>query len=982
MLTLVLPRRLSQLANVLLIALFVGFSLTGTSVAASAACEAVNTDWGNFSVGDGDFQGNPENAYSGFDDGEIISFSATASGSFEDQEYSSLVILIDSEDYAEYYVSSGIEDPHTDSDTFAIGESNRLILFAYAPPGEGNYVSGTVECLAPAAPPAQPSITAVSIPNSPMKIGSTVTAIITVASSDDTFTLGSGSMIGGFPLSGLTRASDTTYMAQFTVTEGGGDVPAAADIPVSVTLVNSLGDTGDTYTTPIIGNNDSIDANRPELVSAEVNGVIITLTFNEQFTLDGVAGVAVRVDGNSVPAGLHMYGSPVVYLGLNEAVAAGQVVMLDYQAGGLTDLAGNAPNILDHPVINNTLSSNAALSGLAVSTGTLDPGFASGTTSYSAAVPSATATISITPTVADSGATITVDGATVVSGAASNPIDLNVGSNTITVVVTAASSVTRTYTVEVVRPAANVIVMDPADGSSLPTAMAGEDYGFAITSSGGVDPVFYETVDGSLPDGMILNVSTGRLTGPLESGTEGDYSFTIEARDGNDSTARATYILRVGEREATVPDHEITVPEGGMPANVDLTAGATGGPFWEAEIVSVDPASAGTAEVVDTLYAATGGGTPSQLYLKFTPNPAFSGKVRVRYRLLGALGASNVGTATYILSYDPAAVVDEIGGLVRGAVQARQNLIASTIKVPGLLERRRMQVASGPVSSSLSPSRDGLILNFAASLAQMNAATAAIDGQMAADVDASPFNVWVDGTFMVHNRVQNGNRWGSFGVVSAGADYLLNDKALVGLSFHYDRMSDPTDTGAQLTGDGWLAGPYASLEIRNGVFWDTSLLYGGSANTIDTALWDGAFDTRRWLFDTAISGRWQLDEATTLTPRLSAAYLNEQVLDYSVENGNGQGLAIDGFTVEQLRVSLGAEIARQFTLESGALFTPRLGVTGGFSGLEGSGAFGRISAGLSLQDPGAWTIDGDLLLNISGDGQISSGVKIGIGASF
>lgn len=51
----------------------------------------------------------------------------------------------------------------------------------------------------------------------------------------------------------------------------------------------------------------------------------------------------------------------------------------------------------------------------------------------------------------------------------------------------------------------------------------------------------------------------------------------------------------------------------------------------------------------------------------------------------------------------------------------------------------------------------------------------------------------------------------------------------------YDRITDRTKEDAQLTGNGWLAGPYASLEIGKGVFRDTGLLYGGSANDIGTA---------------------------------------------------------------------------------------------------------------------------------------------------
>jgi hypothetical protein len=115
-------------------------------------------------------------------------------------------------------------------------------------------------------------------------------------------------------------------------------------------------------------------------------------------------------------------------------------------------------------------------------------------------------------------------------------------------------------------------------------------------------------------------------------------------------------------------------------------------------------------------------------YLKFTPNPVFSGQARVNFQLSSSLGTSNLGTVTYDLGYDPVAVVEEVDSLVRGFVQTRQNLIASIINVPGLLERRRMGVAKDPVSTSVSPSSEGLALSFATSLVQRSAGADGGDG--------------------------------------------------------------------------------------------------------------------------------------------------------------------------------------------------------------------------------------------------------------
>lgn len=43
---------------------------------------------------------------------------------------------------------------------------------------------------------------------------------------------------------------------------------------------------------------------------------------------------------------------------------------------------------------------------------------------------------------------------------------------------------------------------------------------------------------------------------------------------------------------------------------------------------------------------------PVGWYLKFTPNQAYSGQVRVGFRLVSVLGTSNTGTVTYNLAFE------------------------------------------------------------------------------------------------------------------------------------------------------------------------------------------------------------------------------------------------------------------------------------------------------------------------------------------
>lgn len=99
-------------------------------------------------------------------------------------------------------------------------------------------------------------------------------------------------------------------------------------------------------------------------------------------------------------------------------------------------------------------SSDATLSSLNVTTATLSPAFYSATTSYSSTVSNGTTSATLTPTVNESHATTTVNGAVVTSGSASNAISLSVGANTIATVVTAQDGSTKTYSVVITRSSA------------------------------------------------------------------------------------------------------------------------------------------------------------------------------------------------------------------------------------------------------------------------------------------------------------------------------------------------------------------------------------------------------------------------------------------------------------------------------------------------------------------------------------------------
>ncbi|MBK8090761.1 MAG: cadherin-like beta sandwich domain-containing protein [Verrucomicrobiaceae bacterium] len=150
-----------------------------------------------------------------------------------------------------------------------------------------------------------------------------------------------------------------------------------------------------------------------------------------------------------------------------------------------------------------TLSNNADLSALAMSTGTLSPAFASSTLSYTASVTASTTSVSLTATTANTNATLQyrVNGSeyTTTNGLAI-PVTLVTGLNTVQIEVTAEDEVTlRLYTLQITRPS----------GYSVWSAATG------ITGATNADPM--DDFDG---DGIanVLEYAMG-MAGASASGT-------------------------------------------------------------------------------------------------------------------------------------------------------------------------------------------------------------------------------------------------------------------------------------------------------------------------------------------------------------------------------------------------------------------------------------------------------------------------------
>ncbi|MDE2307856.1 MAG: autotransporter domain-containing protein, partial [Xanthomonadaceae bacterium] len=109
----------------------------------------------------------------------------------------------------------------------------------------------------------------------------------------------------------------------------------------------------------------------------------------------------------------------------------------------------------------------------------------------------------------------------------------------------------------------------------------------------------------------------------------------------------------------------------GVPLQVDLTGGASGGPFTAATLVSMAPANLGTASITP----AAGG-----YQLNFTPNASASGAVVVSFTLANAYATSTAGTITISIAprSDPSKDA-EVLGLLGAQTEAMRRFASGQI---------------------------------------------------------------------------------------------------------------------------------------------------------------------------------------------------------------------------------------------------------------------------------------------------------------
>ncbi|MDC1334413.1 cadherin-like beta sandwich domain-containing protein [Planktomarina temperata] len=194
-------------------------------------------------------------------------------------------------------------------------------------------------------------------------------------------------------------------------------------------------------------------------------------------------------------------------------------------------------------------SSDATLSALSLSSGSLSPGFASGTLAYTASVANSVSSLIVTPTTNDANATATVNGAS-----ATTPVTLALGSNTVTVQVTVQDGVTtQSYTVAVTRAASSDATLSALTLSqgSLSLSFASGTLAYTSSVPNSVSSLIVTPTTNDANATATVNGASAATPVTLAVGSN-TVTVQVTAQDGTTIQSYTVAVTRAASSDATL----------------------------------------------------------------------------------------------------------------------------------------------------------------------------------------------------------------------------------------------------------------------------------------------------------------------------------------------------------------------------------------------------------------------------------------------
>lgn len=370
--------------------------------------------------------------------------------------------------------------------------------------------------------------------------------------------------------------------------------------------------------------------------------------------------------------------------------------------------------------VTRTSPQNANLANFTVSVGTLTPVFAGNTVNYTDAVPNTTTQMTVVPTASDASATVTVNGVAVASGSPSGYLNLNVGDNVITTVVTAPNGTTmKTYTLTVNRaPSNNALLSTIKTSPVFPlTVVIGADYkDYTATAPNAqtsvkivptvADPTATVTVNGVAVASGTQSPSIPLAVGPNVITT------IVTAQDGVTTKTYGITIIRTSTQNANLAN--FTVSKGTLTPvfngnTTTYTATVTNGTTQ----VSVTPTASDPYQGITVNGVENSSGSPSGfIALNVGPNvittvvTAQDGVTKKTYKLTVTRVSNNAVLS--LLKLSPVSTLTEVVGpnykdytTTVPVTEATVKVIPTSQDMNATIKVNGMTVASGAASGDI-----------------------------------------------------------------------------------------------------------------------------------------------------------------------------------------------------------------------------------------------------------------------------------------
>ncbi len=185
----------------------------------------------------------------------------------------------------------------------------------------------------------------------------------------------------------------------------------------------------------------------------------------------------------------------------------------------------------------------------------------------------------------------------------------------------------------------------------------------------------------------------------------------------------------------------------------------------------------------------------------------------------------------------------------------------------------------------------------------------------------SRFDIWAEGRIVKFgdDRMKQ-DADGDFGVLYLGADYVVNPWLLVGTLVQYNSMTmRSTAQSYEVSGHGWLTGPYATVKLTENLFWQSRVAWGRSNNSISPYLtYEDTFGSERWLGRSTLQGYWE-HGPWRFMPSATVGYIEDKTEAYT----DSLGVAIPSAKSTLGQLKFGPEASYRFMNASGDTIEPR-----------------------------------------------------------